>query len=371
MKPRGNRIACIYFPTSSVGGTNTACSTFRRAAALAGDTFDIICSPNQKTKAPRLFATPQLIRGGDTKITITGEASHHIERIDETVRWLERNYDGMVFLHPCPHPTKAYGKVPYWGALYERPKLPKVTRFNDGYYESYRWIDPYLRYCNAVFVNQPAYALPIQHLNPTLLPKPFLPQSVAATRSGTPSMVWTSQWKKIKGCWEFLRILPDLRMPVALYSNGIEYYYMRATPEWDRAVGYDEFEGKSYHGRKDHVFHGYVPLEAIPEALAAAWAMVDLQGYRSKYKAYTEGSYNNTTVEALWYGATPILHANAAKGPLPKECCVFVEAAEDIVPYAKKMMPMSAQTRKLAQEWVREHHHGLALYYRLREGLFK
>lgn len=366
------RIACIYWPTSSVGGINTELVHFTEEAERQGDTFHVLVSGSQKTKGTTVFPSPKLIRGGNTFITVHGHASHHPSRIQSTITWLEKNYDAIFFAYPCPHPTKAYGNEPHWLPLYSECKLPKVTRILDAYWDTYKeWGEMLIPFCNSIWVNQPAYANSITYLGDKikLSRKPFSPAVSDTPRSKNPLLVWTSQWKGIKGIHKFLPVIPKVRADVELYSNGIMYYQKRTTPEWKAAIKTDHFKGYNGDGCAD--FYGYVPLEELPKILSRAWWMVDMQGHAARYEAYKSGSYNNTTVEALYYGALPILHTQVRKSPIPDEVIATVGSCEEIPDRVASSsgFAMDPARQKAARDWVLDFHDVSKIYKELKECL--
>ena len=373
------KIACIYFPISSVGGIATVAKTFKRAAQEAKDTFHILRSSNAKTIQPGLFPAPSRIRGGDTHIEIDGEAPHG-EQMKATRAWLEKNYDALFFVHPCCHPTKAYGDDPRWMEMYD-VALPKAMRFSDGYAETYPWVKEVVEKCTTVFVNQEAYAIPLVKMGITdtvLLPQPFLPFPAVAQipRSKTRLTIFPNQWKQIKCPWEFVEALPQIKGAVEMFSNGIEYYNIRGEKVWKDNVGVDYFAPElPLKGPKNHRFHGNIPLERIAEWYGRAWSMVDLMGQRAKHGAYREGAFNCTAVEALWYGCRPILHDQAKLSKLPQDVIWTTNLGpkhkdlSGMVRMINTATPLNAAELKRARDWVLNRHGAAKLWKRLKAGV--
>lgn len=367
------RIAAIYWPTSSVGGINSVLVALRKAAIENGDTFDVIRCGNQKTITPSKFPTEELIRGGDTFITIHGECSHHPDQVEGTIRWLEANFDALYFAYMCPHSTKAYGDEPVFMPIYTQCKLPKVTFIPDAYWDTYAdWAIPCLPHVKKTLVTQAPYAEPLLKMGMPVekVDVPIFPVAVKSKRSETPLVVWTSQWKNIKGINKLMPYIPAISevATVEMYSNGILYYQIRETEEWKAAINKDHFKGFDGHGKAD--FFGYIPLDQIPEVLTRSWYMIDLQGIgRPKHEAYRNGAYNYTTIEALLYGSCPILHSQAQKSIIPKEFFLFVDDPKDIAELVKTKVDFALNPRRqeLAMEWVMETHSGKGMYKNIRE----
>jgi hypothetical protein len=367
------RIAAIYWPTSSVGGINTLFESLRKEAHNQGDEFDVLRCGNLKTIKPEKFAQPELIRGGDTFITIHGDCSHHPDQIEGTIKFLEANYDAVYFGYLCPHENKAYGSDPVFMPMYTELKLPKVACIVDAYWDTYAdWAIPCFPHLKRVLVSQPAYAEPLLKLGMPVqaIKAPIGVVPVKSERSPDSLTVWTSQWKTIKGIDKLLPHIPAIseESKVELYSNGILYYQIRTEDVWKAAVGKDHFKGFDGHGKAE--FFGYVETHQIPEILARSWFMIDLQGIgKPKHEAYRNGAYNYTTIEALLYGSMPILHDQALKSDIPKDLYIAVSDPKDI-PYMIKTMSADAlnPVRQIqARRWVMETHSAKKMYDTVKE----
>jgi hypothetical protein len=369
------KIAAIYWPTSSVGGINSVLVALRRAAEANGDTFDVIRCGNLKTITPSKFAEEQLIRGGDTFLTVHGECSHHPDRIKGTIMWLEANYDALYFAYICPHANKAYGEEPVFMPIYTDVKLPKVTFITDAYWDTYKdWAIPCLPHVKKTLVTQPAYAEPLLKMGLPVKPidAPIFPQKVISERAKAPLAVWTSQWKNIKGITKLMPIIPKITdiVNMEMYSNGILYYQMRETEEWKAAMGKDHFKGFDGNGKAQ--FFGYVPLDQIPEVLTRSWFMIDLQGIGNpKFKAYQGGAYNITTIEALLYGSLPILSDQTNRSIIPQEFFVTVKEADEVPDLIKRSFIKAVDRDRVeaARKWVLERHSAENMYREVIEAL--
>lgn len=339
-----------------------------REAQKRGDIFDVFRCGNMKTIKAEKFSAPKLIRGGDTFITIHGDCSHHPDQVDNTIKYLEENYDALYFAYICPHENKMYGSEPVFLPIYDKCKLPKVTFISDAYWDTYKdWGIKCLPHVKKTLVTQPAYANPLIELGLPVeaIDAPIYPQAVTSTRSETPLVVWTSQWKNIKQINKLLPHIPDItkHAEFELYSNGILYYQLRETPEWKAAIGKDHFKGFNGDGKAE--FFGYIPLEQIPEVLTRSWFMVDLQGGGNpKYKAYKSGAYNITTIEALLYGSCPILHEQARLSIIPHDLYLTVKDSSEVSEVIKnnKDFALDPDRIRRAREWVIETHSANFMY---------
>lgn len=372
------RIACLYFPTSSVGGIATNVAALREEAQRRGDTFHVLVCANASTHRNETFKT-KTIRGGDTYITVDGYAPHTLSRAAATAKRLNQDYDLVYLAFLCPHPTKSYGDDPVFLDLLQRIKLPMVGRIADGYYETYKeWGDATADLCKRMIIAIPQYTpegfaerhpnLPVVHGRPfDPVGHGWTPQGDFLTRSTERSLAWVSQWKAIKGIHRFLPLLPSVSGSQDLYSNGILYYQLRYEPEWSAAVGEDRFKPE-FSGKGRAVFHGWQPLPVIREALKKAWFMPEFQGLgQVRHPAYANGSTNNTMMEALYYGCTPVIPAKTIVGcGLPAEACIGVSSFDDIIP---ALNGSRASRPDLGKQWVLDNFHVSTVYDRFFGGL--
>lgn len=356
------RIAAIYWPTTGVGGINTELVALREEAHKNGHKFDVFRSGKHSTITANLFDAPKRIAGGDTHVIIHGEAPHHPKQIENTIKFLEANYDALYFAFICPHPNKEYGDEPHFLPLFTECKLPKVARVTDPFFDSYK---EFAILCvdkvKQTFVANPAYLKPLLEVGLPFKhsPQPFLETKIQEERSKTPLLCWTSQWKTRKGLHIFYSQICELskHMRVELYGNGIEYYKYRKTNSWKEIVNNDFFDER-YNGNGKADFYGNVTLDEVFKALSRSWYMVDLQGYgNNKYSGDT-GSYNITTLEALYYGSCPILSESARESSIPHEFYLSVKSDERIIDVINRSgdFALDPYRQKKSREWVLDTH---------------
>ncbi len=338
------RLAIIYWRlVHSVGGIATHLNRLRDAAIVYGDTCDILLSDSQFHQKCKVYPERKWIRGGDTNIWVCGQAPHHPETVQRTIKWLERNYDAILFGFICPHKTTAYPN-PDFVPLYDT-NLPKVAWIMDGYWEMYsHWARKVVDKLDGILCPLETYAQPLRNDGITVPIKisafPFAPQPEAWRHGPLPSkperplVVWPNQWKDIKGIEPFLAEIPKIHeycdgiTDFELYSCGIRYYQLRSTPTWRAAVGQDLFKG--FSGQGPATYYGNVDHPVALDAIQRAWLTVNLQGSGTRRAAYKRGSYNNTEVEALYYGACPVLHRSASRTAIPEGLYQSVRHAGDL-----------------------------------------
>lgn len=369
-------IGIIYWGISAVGGIATHAQMLRDTFREMGHHADVVFCDAAKTRTPGIFVNDEgkpaqrRIRGGDTNILIDAECSHASRQIENTMKWLHDQYDALYPVFICPHPRKGY-EEPLFMEVYKRFQGPIVAGVTDGCWTVYsEWGTEVLKHVQGLITASPAYAQPIWDMGQPAIAgvQPFKPQSnvgvariTGEPRNPNPELVWTSQWKGIKGIKLFLPEIPEITnmgVEVNLYSCGIQYYQLRSTREWRLAVGQDLF--KRFHGDGEATYHGNVPYAQVPGIYQRAWWAVNLQGHaaRSKFPAYRNGAYNLTEIEALYYGCLPILHAQTLKSAIPHHLYKAVSRAGDIpdVVRTTKDIALDQDRQQEAREWVLANH---------------
>lgn len=366
------RIACIYWQmVGQIGGIATRLNRLRQCANNQGDQFDILLSGPRKSKQPGLFKERKWMQNKDTCIWTCGEAPHHPANVKQTVAWLENNYDAILMGYICPNKTKAYPD-PLFLEIYNC-KLPKVAYISDGYWDVYKdWAELCLPHLNAVVSPQEAYLQPAKKYNvrTKMIPFPFVAQKgKLQKKSEYPLLVWPNQWKGIKGIKQFLSQVPKLPedIRVEMYSCAVDYYQLRTKPLYLEAIATDHFKGFNGNGRAE--YFGNVDIPRILQAVQAAWWTCNLQGISTRKETYKQGSYNNAEVEALWYGACPILHSSVENTALPQEVILTVDSEEEIPTTIdiSREFAIEESRIKRAKEFVKDVHWGSKIYKQLKE----
>lgn len=351
------KIACIYWPTSSVGGIATNVASLRAEAKKRGHTFHTFVSANAKTHLFRVYDTLDRIRGGDTYIDINGYASHHEHRYKYSAQRLNE-YDIIYLAFLCPHPTKAYGGEPQFFKLLALLNRPIVGHITDGYFDTYEeWGIMSATRCARIVVDQEAYIPDSIKLmdKPYVVGRSFDPQGLGMLpgdpeRDEQRSLTWIAQWKAIKGIHKFLELLPMINCKQELYSNGILYYQLRTEESWKRAVAQDLFARFNGDGRA--IFYGWKPTTEIRSALRRAWFMPEFQGLGNpRNAAYKKGTLNHTIVEALYEGCTPVIPQITIDAlGIPSEAAYGVKDYKDCVAILNES-PMAPKSN-LGKNWV-------------------
>lgn len=352
------KIACIYWWTPSVGGIATHLNTLRHEAQLLGHQFHILHSKAWKKKRPRLFPQREWVSGGDTRIWVDGE----IPQNEEAKKWVEENYDAVVFGFICPHKAAGY-PTPEFLPLYDIDR-PKVAWVMDGYWDTYsEWAEPLLPKLDGVLCPLESYALPLRKLGVkvTISPFPFKPfLGNNFDKNKTPYLLWPNQWKDIKGITRFLSIVPKLpsNVKIEMYSCGIKYYQLRTEEVWKKAINKDHF--LFFHGEGRANYWGNVDRPVIAKEYQKAWFTVNLQGITSRKETYKKGSYNNTEVEALWYNCVPILHSSTSQTDLPTDLYARVKDETELPSIVKFLSKekLHQDTRRLekARQFIIDKH---------------
>jgi len=367
------KIAVLHWATSGVGGISTTLDNYRSVAKDRGDTFHVFYCNNQRTKKAEIWTEPRLVRESHNALWMDGLAPHHVNNYKASVEML-KGYDVVMTSYLCPHPTKAYGLEPVFLPLLQEIKktTPIIGYIHDAYWESYKEFGELTApLCKRIVVCQKAYAEPILKLKSDIVVAypPFYPVKTKLVPRDHRRVLWTPQWKNIKGIHKFLDAIPDLDalgMKVDLYNSGIEYYKRRLLPDWTTIIGEDvPMKIKNKGGAA--TFYGFRPLPDIFQAIEGAGFVCDFQGHSAKYEAYKNGSFNHTLSETLYYGAVPVVHQNILKSGIPRELVLPVEKIEDcvdnIVNFKSELFP-----RKRAKEYVLDNFSAERLYDKVFDG---
>lgn len=366
------RICCIYWPTSSVGGIATFINNYRAEANRRGDVFHALVSANAPRHYFAVLKEPKRIHGGDTFVDIDGYASHHHSQVKNSIEQINKLYDLVYLVQMCPHPTKNYGGVTHFMPLIEGITLPIVGGIADGYWETYsEWGNKVAPYCKRFIVATPPYTPEdLGKFHPTI---PIVygygidPIEVESDgRSPTRRTAWIAQWKDVKGIRNFLPFIPQIEGQVDLYSNGIRYYQLRLESEWYKAVGEDKFQGFNGYGKA--TFWGWQDPSVIRRVLSEAWFTFEGQGLgRPKYKAYQNGSLNNTIKESLYYQCTPVIpQMTIDQYQIPSESVIGIKTYADITWALNGQRPARPD---LGRAWVLDNFHISKIYDRHFGGL--
>jgi hypothetical protein len=315
------RVAVLLVKMTGISGIISEVLSLEAYGNKIGDEYTILSTHNWKSKGLELFEKRTPIRQGDVWAQVDGKISNARKFADENAAYLNLNFDRVLMIGSCPHPNKDYGTDPEFLDLLNKLQIPVVSRMCDGYYDTYKeWMDSTLDAIDHATIAY-SYRKTVEHLGIKGVHIPFEPTEIAHDcRASYPAGVWLSQWKPIKGIIPFMKALPNIQCDMDLYSCGIEYYNMRKKDMWLNAVDEDRFKG--FDGRGRATYHGCVATQNIPYILAEAWYNVDLQGItKAKYKVYNDGSINTTGIEALWYGACPVVAENS---PIPDDLCIKV-----------------------------------------------
>ncbi len=370
------RLGIVHWKTRSVGGIATVAQTMQKAARDYGDECDILLADDREMQ-PGKFKTPRRVYGGDTYITVNGRVPYG-KKIRESIAFLEENYDALYFTFVCPHPCKRYPS-PKFMPFYSDTTLPKITCITDGYWSEYaEWGRECINYVNVVSVSVPTFATPlrdegIDNIINTKIPfSPLRGQQIPKDRK--PLLIWTNQWKEVKRVDKFLKIVPFLpkQVRIEMYSTGIKYYQLREKAIWQEAVDKDYFK-EGFDGKGRAFYYGNKTIEEIHYVNQRAWLSCNLQGMGARNPTYKEGSYNNTEIEALFYGVCPILHKSVINVGIPEECCIIVDSEEEIPAKVAEAIefefPLNRIRMQRARDYVCDNHLASTQYQMIRSYL--
>lgn len=377
------RVAVLYWPISGVGGISTFMKHLEAVAVDRGDTFHVLCSPNQKGKDVGLLPTAEDVAGGASKITIHGYAPHHMNNYEESAEFISKNYDVVLTAHLCPRPNKAYGEEPIFMNLLESLKKKNVRMIgfvHDGYWDTYKefgeqtialmekTIIAQTTYAAPILANGASYPLELGYL--AVHPRILLENEDKNIHHDPNEVVWLPQWKRIKGVhlfWDGLKKHDHHSLKIKLYGCGIEYYNACLEDDWKRVIGQDHFR-PDCSGTGNVEYFGTQPYPEVSKALQRATYSVDFQGHSAKYKAaYENGSYNFTHIESLFWGCIPVVCENFKKTKIPSELYIPVRNPIEWIASINdhKILRSSVYNTKLARDFVLENHSASKFYDRI------
>lgn len=385
-KPK--RIAAIYWHTGSVGGLNSNLQYLKRAAESTGDTFHILRSTNYVKATHGLFPEIKRIKGGDTYIFIDGFAGHHPKHVAGTVQWLNENYDAILLPALVPHITRTYGNQPDFLPLFTDTDMPKIGTLSDGYWASYaEWGRMAIPYVTKLYTGCEAYTIAprAEGIKVEVQPRPYIaPAFVPVPQSPKLLTVWMHQWKQIKGIKQFMKAVPKIPGRIELYSVGIEYFKFRTLDIWKAAVG-KNLVHPEFGGSGKAVYYGWIPLNDTIRIYQRAWFSVGLQGITQKLvkqslfggvvpdpkSIYAQGSHNNAEIEALRFGAVPVLHEQVLKSDLPRDMILTVKNGDElpglIASHPAQDFARDPVRRKRAAEYVMDRHDAVRIYREMKK----
>lgn len=357
-----------------MGGIGTRLNRLREGAIRCDDECDILYSAPNVSEKPGLFKNRKRIANKDNWIWCDGLLPHHPRNVQDSVDFVKQKYDAICYGFFCPSQTKHY-KDPLFMPLVTDTELPSVAWVSDGNFDSYpEWAEEVLVYLEGVLCPLESYAIPLRNrgVEVTISAFPFFPcHKEEVPKAENPLMVWPNQWKSIKGVEKFVEQLPDLAemgIDVELYSCGIDYYRMAKKKVWGYGIGEDKF-GKR-HGGGEAIYFGTVEIPTLMDAFQRAHFTCNFQGMNVREETYKQGSYNNCEVEALYYGACPVLHQSVLKTAIPKELYLTVEYKGQLPGVLKEALEsnvaLDKQRQIRAREWVIDTHWGTDRYLDMR-----
>lgn len=347
------RVACLAWDVAGPGGINTGLSGMKYAANRAGDSFVRLLCKNWVSFDRRLYDKPQTMNMGHNHLTIDADISFHTRFVKTNADWLNSNFDAVMLSYLTPHPTKNYPE-PLHFELLDAIKLPIIGRVTDGMWDSYaEWGAYVAQKCIKVLVSNESYMIAVPAFVDAIAMPYFTifknPEEVVRKDEHS-TLLWSSQWKIMKGLVPFLNALTGVPedIPIDLCGCGIDYYQLRQSDIFRNAVG-ENYKDPEFSGNGRAMYYGFIRAEQMPDFYRRAGWTVDWHGLRpGRYPAYQNGSYNNTFVEALYYGALPIVADQMKKSKVPRH--LYIPTPEARTHYLGNML---ARTRGAMQDPVR------------------
>ncbi len=280
--------------------------------------------------------------------------------------------DLVLIIHPCPHPTKSgAGDDTRWQRIYEIPykaKVPVAILFTDNLWDRlYPWIidiiDDDRAVClynnyNAKFDAMDRLPHPSQFIH---YPMDF--NEVIHYKSRKIDVSWLPQWKKWKGIYQFIEALSNKsgRLNTVLFNSGIEYYNIRKTSQWEKAINYDRFIGVTHNKNSTTNYYGLLEPNDVARAYASSRMTIDLSGaYAKKFEAQV----TCVMIEAMMFGtimAVPSYVEESNHSLLYKQGVVFpvdklniIESIEEFLHNKKAQLKMQERAYAYVKEYCED-----------------
>lgn len=356
------KIALVYFPMNDPGGIITWNREIQKGLNTLGvDTM-------------YFYATPGNSYGCDPNDDIKKErytmiAGYHLSYSDKNIKDsinILNQFDAVIFTKISPHATQDNLNRPCienWPLLYQEVKIPKLVVFHDAlWFKTNKWseeVAPFIDICLSAqkkFVDS-VEAYPAKCLKYwDYFPIDFESiNKLDLTKKEHFGMVAT-QWIKWKNHHKLLPQLPKIKLPIYLYGAGMEWHYLKKSPEYLAGIGLDlkmtdpkkmeseeakkgiaglfidELLGKQiksfdfiealknvaviHNPKSPHIMFGNVTYAELQKTYSKAILSIDLS---------TRGYTNYTHFEPLAYRTISMMELKVLNDPaniIPDDCCM-------------------------------------------------
>jgi hypothetical protein len=343
------KIALVFFPINDAGGVITwnkhIQTGFKRLGietmyfyATPGNVYG--CNPDHDIKKERYT----MLAGW--------HLSYSGKNIKQTIAILN-SFDAVIFTKSSPHPTKdnlSKPDIKNWVLLYTEVKVPKVVVFHDELWEkTNEWskqVAPFVDICIGAQKRfmESVQAYPggkIKYWD--YFPMDLYSISALNLHAKQNFGMVATQWIKWKNHHKLLPMLPQIKVPIYLFGAGMEWHYLKKTPEYLAGIGEDwKMSGKDWTEpnwgvNKDgeprlkfekliglikhnpdspHKMIGSVVYEELQKAYARALFSIDLS---------TRGYTNYTHFEPLAYRTFSFIERRVLQDSdcmIPDDCCL-------------------------------------------------
>ena len=204
--------------------------------------------------------------------------------------------DFVLSVHGCPHPTNSGAKGDYgWHKLYEIPRkynIPIGIVFTDNLWDRlYSWIVDIITPDTKLFYNNfnAGYdSIPKLPNEATFIDYPIDLNEQILSHNKNIDVAWLPQWKKWKGIYEVVEQISKApnRFSTAFFNSGIEYYNLRKTSHWRRAINTDYFINKQHNKNSKANYYGIFTPDRVHNIYSRSKVSLDLSGaYAKKFEA--------------------------------------------------------------------------------------
>lgn len=220
-----------------------------------------------------------------------------------------KDCDLMLSVHGCPHPTKSGAIGDYgWQEIYKyaRKYVPIGIVFTDTVWDKmYPWIVEVIEDDTKLFYNNwnaQWNCIPKLPHEAQFVDYPIDTNEVLPPVEKKLDVLWVPQWKRGKGLYEFIKELSEKEhlFQTGFINSGIEYYNIRLTPEWKKAIRRDFFVKKMHNKKSKANHYGILFPDKVNLMYARTKVTLDLSG---AYVKRLEGLYTCTMAESMVHKA--------------------------------------------------------------------
>lgn len=331
MKRKIENVAIVQFPLNGVGGI----VTWNREIQKGFNRLGINTMLFHAVPANKFLTDPEKEIEKERFTQLPGyHLNYNDNGIDESLQILN-SFDVVIFSKGSPHPTKdnlSKKGIENWPLLYHKVKVPKVMIFHDANWEKTNpWLDEVKDSIDICIAAQKKFNDSVDSYPARCdkywdcFPMDFETINKLNLKQKQFYGILATQWIKWKNHYKLIPKLANIKVPMRLFGNGIEWYYIRKTKEYQEAINFDTRQKKILNPEAIHNFLAHVNYAELQNHYAGALFSIDLS---------TRGYTNYTHFEPLAYRTISMIERNVFQDEdniIPEDCCMIydIETVED------------------------------------------